>query len=203
MTPASQGITQLLFDWRCGNQSALENLITFVYDDLRRLAKRYLRFERRGHTLQTAALVNETYLRLLAQQETNFQDRSHFFAVAARIMRHLLIDHARTRHYAKRNGEGQVTLDESLGFTPEQSCDLLALNEALERLAAIDPRKARIVELSYFVGLSVEETAEALDLSDITIKREWLKSKAWLFRELSESKTDGHRTMGEDRSTSG
>ncbi|HKS40041.1 MAG TPA: sigma-70 family RNA polymerase sigma factor [Blastocatellia bacterium] len=200
MTSVSEGITELLFDWRGGNPLALENLIALVYDDLRRLAKRYLRSERRGHTLQTAALINETYLRLLAQQQTNWQDRAHFFGVAARIMRHLLIDHARTRQYAKRNGEHQVTLDESFAATPEQSFDLLALNEVLERLAAIDARKARIVELRYFVGLSVEETAEALELSDITIKREWLKAKAWLFREMSEHKTNDTRTMAEDRS---
>jgi len=186
MTSITQPITQHLFDWRSGSPTALENLIALVYDDLRRLARRYLRREHHNHTLQTAALVNETYLRLLAQQQTDWQDRTHFFAVAARIMRHLLIDQARTRRYAKRNVARQVTLDESLVATREQSGDLLALNEALERLAAIDPRKARIVELRYFIGLSVEETAEALSLSDITIKREWLKAKAWLFRELSQ-----------------
>ena len=199
MTPAGQGITQLLLDWRGGRDSALENLIGLVYDDLRLLAKRYLRRERPGHTLQTAALVNETYMRLLGQQETNWQDRAHFFAVAARIMRHLLIDHARTRAYGKRDAGYRVTLDESFAVKPEQSCDLLALNEALERLAAIDPRKARIVELRYFVGLSVEETADALSISDITVKREWLKAKAWLFRELSGQDTDDARTMAEDR----
>ena len=181
----SQGITQLLFDWRCGNTLALENLIALVYDDLRRLAKRYLRSERRGHTLQTAALVNETYLRLLSQQQTNWQDRAHFFGVAARIMRHLLIDHARTRLYARRNANNQITLDDSLVAAPEKSFDLFVLDEALERLAAIDSRKARIVELRYFIGLSVEETAEALEISGITVKREWLKAKAWLFREMS------------------
>ena len=185
MTTPAVGITQLLFDWRSGNQSALEKLITFVYDDLRRVAKRYLRGERQGHTLQTEALVNETYLRLLGQQGTDWQDRAHFFAVAARIMRHLLIDHSRTRGYAKRNGEMQVTLHEWSAVTPGQPCDLLALNEALERLATIDPRKVRIVELRYFVGFSAEETAEALELSEITVKREWLKAKAWLFRELA------------------
>lgn len=198
MTSVSEGITQLLFDWRGGNSLALENLITLVYDDLRRLAKRYLRSERRGHTLQTAALVNETYLRLLAQQQTNWQDRAHFFGVAARIMRHLLVDHARARQYAKRNANNQITLDDSMASAPEHSFDLLALNEALERLAAIDARKARIVELRYFVGLDVEETAEALGISDITVKREWLKAKAWLFREMSERKTDDPRTMAED-----
>ena len=167
------------------------------------MAKRYLSRERQGHTLQTAALVNETYLRLLGQQETNWQDRGHFFAVAGRIMRHLLIDHARSRGYAKRNGDHQVTLNELSAVTPEQSCDLLALNEALERLGAIDPRKARIVELRYFVGLSVEETADALEISDITVKREWLKAKAWLFRELSQRGINDARTMAEDRSASG
>ena len=201
MTSRSEGITQLLFDWHSGNPLALEKLIPLVHDDLRRLAKRYLRSERRGHTLQTAALINESYLRLLAQQETDWQDRAHFFSVVARIMRHLLIDHARTRQYAKRNGNNRITLDDSFA-APEQSFDLLALNEALERLAAIDARKARIVDLRYFVGLSVEETAEALEISDITVKREWLKAKAWLFREMSERQTDDPRTMAEDRSTS-
>lgn len=200
MKSMSEGITQLLFDWRCGNPSALESLIAIVYDDLRRLAKRYLRSERRDHTLQTAALVNETYLRLLARQQTNWQGRAHFFGVAARIMRHLLVDHARTRRYAKRNADNQVTLDDSFAATPEQSVDMLALNEALERLASFDARKARIVELRYFVGLSVEETAEALEIADITVKREWLKAKAWLFREMSECKTDDPGTMAEDRS---
>ena len=188
MTTATQGITELLFDWRSGKDLALDKLITFVYSDLRRVARRYLSRERQGHTLQTAALVNETYMRLLSEQETNWQDRAHFFAVAARIMRHLLIDHARNRRSGKRNGDLKVTLDESHAAAPEQSCDLLALNEALDRLAAIDPRKARIVELRYFVGLSVEQTADALEISDITVKREWLKAKAWLFRELSEEK---------------
>lgn len=197
MTTATLGITQLLFDWRGGNHSALEKLITFAYDDLRRVAKRYFRRERQGHTLQTAALVNETYLRLLNQQETDWQDSAHFFAVAARIMRNLLIDHARARHYAKRDGDLEVTLDESLAEGSAQSCDVLALNEALERLEEFDPRKARIVELRYFVGLSVEETAEALNVSGITVKREWLKAKAWLFRELIG--TNDARTMADDR----
>lgn len=199
MTPVANGITLLLFDWRGGNESAMDKLMTFVYDDLHRLAKRYLGRERRGHTLQTAALVNETYMRLLAQQETNWQDRAHFFAVAARIMRNLLIDHARTRRYAKREGGQRVTLDESFAIAREQSCDLLALNEALERLGAFDSRKARIVELRYLLGLSVEETAQALGISDITVKREWLKAKAWLFRELRGCETDDSRTVAGNR----
>lgn len=203
MAIPAQGITQLLLDWRGGEDSALENLIGLVYDDLRRLAKCYLRRERQNHTLQTAALVNETYLRLSTQQGTDWQDRAHFFAVAARIMRHLLIDHARTRGYAKRNGVHKVTLHEWSAVTPEQSCDLIALNESLERLAAIDSRKASIVELRYFAGLSVEETAEALKISDITVKREWLKAKAWLFRELSQQRMNDAGTVAEDRSASG
>jgi RNA polymerase sigma-70 factor, ECF subfamily len=190
MTTATQGITQLLFDWRSGNDSALEKLMRLVYGDLRRLAKCYLRGERQGHTLQTCALVNETCMRLLGQQETDWQDRAHFFAVAARIMRHVLVDHARARDYSKRNGGRRVTLKEWSAVAPERSCDLLALNESLERLAAVDPRKASVVELRYFAGLSVEETAAALGISDITVKREWLKAKAWLFRELSRQGND-------------
>ena len=202
MTTLAPGITQLLFDWRAGKDSALEKLIGIVYDDLRRLAKRFLRGERQGHTLQTAALVNETYMRLIGQQKIDWQDRAHFFAIAARTMRHLLIDHARTRGYAKRNGEMQVTLQEWSAVTPEESFDSLALNESLERLAALDPRKATIVELRYFAGLSVEETAAALNISDITVKREWLKAKAWLFRELRQQGMNDAGTMAEDRSAS-
>lgn len=203
MPTAAPGVTQLLFDWRAGNDSALEKLIGLVHDDLRRLAKRYLRRERPGHTLQTAGLVSETYLRLLAQQRTDWQDRAHFFAVAARIMRNLLTDYARTRGRDKRDSDLRVTLDESIAAQREPSPDLLALDEALDRLSAIDRRKAQIVELRYFVGLSVEETAEAIDVSDITVKREWLKAKAWLFRELSRLPPDNVRTMATNRPASG
>jgi RNA polymerase sigma-70 factor (ECF subfamily) len=203
MANVAPGVTQLLFDWRGGNDSALEKVIGLVHDDLRRLAKRYMRRERPGHTLQTAALVSETYLRLLAQQGTDWQDRAHFFAVAARIMRNLLTDYARTRGRAKRDGALRVPLDESIAAGRERPPDLVALDEALDRLAAIDPRKAQIVELRYFVGLSVEETAEAIGVSDITVKREWLKAKAWLFRELSRFTPDNVRTMATNRPASG
>lgn len=187
MALSQHEITRLLSDWRGGDRAALEKLMPLVYDELRRLARRYLNQERPGHTLQATALVNEAYLRLIDQQNSDWQNRAHFFAVAARIMRHLLVDHARARRYAKRGGGAQqVSLDEAAAVAPEQSFDLLALDEALNRLAAIDERKVVIVELRYFSGLSVEETAEAMRLSEITIKREWLKAKAWLYRELNQ-----------------
>lgn len=186
MALSQQEITRLLTDWRGGDRAALERLAPLVHDELHRLARHYLSRERPGHTLQATALVNEAYLRLIDQQNSDWQDRAHFFAVAARIMRHLLIDHARARRYAKRGGGArQVSLDEAAAISPEASLDLLALNEALDRLASIDERKVAIVELRYFSGLSVEETAAAMGLSEITVKREWLKAKAWLYRELN------------------
>lgn len=184
VTPGRE-VTQLLAEWRNGDRAALDQLMPLVYSELRNLAKRYMSRERTGHTLQTAALVNEAYLRLIDQQKVDWQNRTHFFAIAAQIMRHLLVDHARSRQYAKRGGGAiQVSLNEELAVAEEKSVDLLALDQALTRLAEIDERKSRIVELRYFAGLSAEETAEALGLSEITIKREWLKAKAWLFREL-------------------
>jgi RNA polymerase sigma factor (TIGR02999 family) len=185
MAHSQHEITRLLLDWRGGDRAALERLMPLVYDELRRLARHYLSQERSGHTLQATALVNEAYLRLIDQQNPDWQNRTHFFAVAARIMRHLLIDHARAHRYAKRGGGAQrVSLDEAVAITPEMSLDLLALDEALTRLATIDERKVVIVELRYFSGLSAEETAEAMSISEITVKREWLKAKAWLYREL-------------------
>jgi RNA polymerase sigma factor (TIGR02999 family) len=144
--------------------------------------------ERDGHTLQTNALVNEAYLRLVNQQGVDWQNRAHFFAIAAQVMRHLLVDHARAKQYAKRGGGSQqVTLNEGSALVDESPIEVLALNEALDRLAVVDLRKSRIVELRYFGGLSSEETAEVLGVSEITVKREWLKAKAWLFRELSQT----------------
>lgn len=186
--PTSANVTQLLIDWRGGNNDALNQLMPLVYDELRGLAKRYMRRESASHTLQTNALVNEAYLRLVNQQNVDWQNRAHFFAIAAQVMRHLLVDHARSKQYAKRGGGAvQVTLDEGLAASDENSVELLALHQALERLEAIDDRKSKIVELRYFGGLSTEETAEVLGVSEITIKREWAKAKAWLFRELSQS----------------
>ncbi|MFN0085746.1 MAG: sigma-70 family RNA polymerase sigma factor [Blastocatellia bacterium] len=185
MTAPTQQVTQLLVDWRNGNQAALDQLMPLVYDELRMIARRYLGREHAGHTLQPTALVNEAYLRLVDQQHIDWQNRAHFFAISARIMRHLLVDHARARQYAKRGGGAvQVSLAEDVASTPEQSIDLVALDQALTRLAGFDDRKNRIVELRFFGGLSADETAEVLGVSEITVKREWLKAKAWLFHEL-------------------
>ena len=187
MTSSAANVTQLLLDWRNGDQHALDALMPLVYDELRMIAKRYMGRERSGHTLQTGALINEAYLRLVDKQDVAWQNRTHFFAIAARIMRNLLVDHARAKQMAKRGGGAlQVSFNEALvGGDPEVTVDLLALDQALSRLSEVDERKCRIVELRFFGGLSAEETSEALGLSEITIKREWLKAKAWLFRELS------------------
>lgn len=182
-----ENVTQLLVNWRNGDESALDQLMPIVYDELHRLAKRYMSRERRNHTLQTTALVNEAYLRLVGQGQVEWRNRAHFFGVAAQVMRHVLVDHARSRQYAKRGGDAQrVTLNDDLAISHEDQIEVLALDEALNRLAALDERKSRIVELRYFGGLSVEETAEVLGLSAITVKRDWLKAKAWLYRELSQ-----------------
>jgi len=184
-TPPPHEITRLLRDWRGGNQAALDQLLPLVYDELRRLAGRYLRREPAGQTLQPTALVNELYLRLVDQPEVDWQNRAHFFAVAAQAMRFLLLDRARSKQQAKHGGGArQVELEETAVISAEPSTDLLALDEALTRLAVLDPRQGRIVELRYFGGLSTAEVAEVLGVSEITVKREWLKAKAWLYREL-------------------
>jgi len=181
-----QQVTQLLLDWRTGDRSALDKLMSLVYEELRRLAHHYMKAERVDHTLQTTALVNEAYLRL-AQQNIGCESRAHFFAIAANVMRHLLVDHARARQYGKRGGGAlRVTLEGKAVISPERSADLVALDEALSRLAAIDLRKSQIVELRYFGGMSVEQTAEVLTVSAITVKREWAKARAWLYRELNQ-----------------
>src|SRR6266850_2240185 len=166
MTASRQEVTQLLVDWRNGNKRALDELMPLVSDELHRLAKRYMSRENPGHTWQTTGLVNEAYLRLIDQENIQWQNRAHFFAISAQIMRHLLVDHARSRHYAKHGGGAHhVTLDEAMVSSPERDAHLVALDEALGRLAALDPRKGQIVELRYFGGLSAEETAEGLGLS--------------------------------------
>lgn len=188
MATSPQEVTQLLVDWRGGDQAALNKLMLLVYDELHAMARRYMKQERGDHTLQTTALVNEAYLKLLGGQSPDWQNRAHFFGVAAQVMRHLLIDHARSRRYARHGGSAmRITLDDNVAASPGESIDLLALDEVLDRLDAIDERKRQIVELRYFSGLSAEETAEVLGLSVITIKREWLKAKAWLYRELNQS----------------
>ena len=179
-------MTRLLVAWGDGDQAALEQLMPLVYEELRKLAHQHMRREHPGHTLQTTALVNEAYFRLVGQKQVRWQNRAHFFAISAQLMRRILVDHARGRQYAKRGGGAQkVSLDGVAVVAQEQAADLLALDEALRSLAAVDERKCRIVELRYFGGLGVEETAEALKLSPRTVMREWSMAKAWLYRALS------------------
>jgi RNA polymerase sigma factor (TIGR02999 family) len=186
MSALPQEITQLLISWSQGDQAALDQLIPLVYPELRRLAQRYMGRERLGHTLQTSALINEAYLRIVNQQEVVWQDRAHFFALAARVMRHILIDHARSHHYLKRGaGALHVPLDETAIVRQDRAAEFVALDDALTSLATIDERKSQIVELKFFGGLTVEEIAEVMKLSPITIKREWRSAKAWLHLQLS------------------
>lgn len=182
-----QDVTRLLKDWSNGDTSALEALMPLVYDELHRLASRYLSRERPDHTLQSTALVHEAYLRLISQRDVHWQNRSHFFGVAAQMIRRILVDHARAHQAAKRgSGAVKLSLDEALASPENQpDLDLLALDDALNRLAEIDPQQGRIVELRYFAGLSIDETAEVLHISPATVKRDWVMAKAWLFREIT------------------
>jgi RNA polymerase sigma factor (TIGR02999 family) len=186
MTAApSSEITALLIDWSNGDQAALEKLLPLVETELRRIAHNYMRRESRDHTLQTTALVNEAYLKLVDQKRTRWQNRAHFFGIAAQIMRRILLNYARDQHRQKRGGNAvQVSLSE-VSFVPlERTGDLIALDEALDRLALVDARKSRVVELRYFGGLDVDETAEVLKVSPITVMRDWKFAKAWLVREI-------------------
>ena len=180
-------VTQLLLDWSDGNQAALDQLLPLVYRELRRLAHQYLRKERAGHTLQTTDLVHEAYLRLVDQHRVHWQNRAHFFGVAAQLMRRILVDRARRARRAKRGGGvPKASLDQAALVAREATVDIIALDEALSRLAEIDGRKARVVELRFFGGLEVEETAAFLKVSPMTVMREWKMAKAWLHRALSE-----------------
>ena len=186
MPQSSEEITGLLRDWRNGNRDALDKLIPIVYDDLRRIARRYIRRQAAGQTLQTTAVVHEAYMRLAGKDDVDWQNRAHFYGVCAQVMRSLLVDRARARGAAKRGGGlYRAPMVDPLDPSDNKAIDIIALDGALEGLASIDPRKAKIVELRYFGGLTVEETASFLDLSPITIKREWLKAKAWLYNELN------------------
>jgi RNA polymerase sigma factor (TIGR02999 family) len=181
----SADVTALLSELTKGNPEASSKLVPLVYDQLRRLADSYMRRERTGHTLQTTALVHEAYLKLLGQHSVDWQNRAHFFGIAAQVMRRVLIDHARSHVRDKRGGGREhVQLDEALVFSPERSGEFLELNAALERLAAVDSRQAQIVEMRFFGGLTVEETAEVLRISPKTVKRDWSVAKAWLHGEL-------------------
>jgi len=187
MAAIPQEITELLMRWKGGDQDALDRLTQLVYPELRRMARQYMNRENPAHTLQTSALINEAYLRLVDQQHTQWNDRLHFFAVAAQIMRHILIDHARRRHFAKRGAGAQhVPLDETSVIHQDRAAEFVALDHALRRLADFDARKSQVVELKFFGGLTVEEIAEVMKLSPITIKREWRSAKAWLHLEISE-----------------
>jgi len=181
-------VTQLLLAWNEGDESALEKLVPLVYGELRRLAKRRMRLERPDHTLQTSALINEAYLRLVDIRNVHWHNRTHFFALCARLMRRILMDYARKRHYAKRGGGAQpVSLDQSL-VSKAPPTDLVAVDDALRAFAEVDARKAQVVELRFFGGLTIEETAEVLKVSPETVRRDWKIAKVWVLRDLSEDR---------------
>jgi len=186
MPNSPQEVTQLLVAWRNGDQNARDELIPLVYQELHRLAHHYMSHERPGHTLQTSALVNEAFLRLADQRDVQWQNRAHFIGIAGQMMRRILVDYARNRGYAKRGGSAlQVSLDEELIVSEERSAEVVALDDALQSLARLDERKSRLVELRFFGGLSIEETAEVLGVSPGTVMRDWTLAKAWLRREMS------------------
>jgi RNA polymerase sigma factor (TIGR02999 family) len=185
MPSSPQQISQLLVAWSNGDQAAIDQLMPLVYKELRRMAKRYMAGQPQGHTLQTTALIHEAYLRLVGQEGKRWQNRAHFFGVAAQAMRHILVDYARGRHTVKRGGEARaVSLDEAALVTKGQASEMVALDDALSRLAELAPRQSRVVELRYFGGMSVGEAAEVLKVSPETIMRDWRMAKAWLLREL-------------------
>ena len=186
MDPSPQQVTQLLVAWGEGDQAARDELMPLVYEELHRLAHRFISRERPGHTLQTTGLLNEAYLRLVDQKNVNWKSRAHFFGIAARLMREILVDYARKRSYAKRGGDAhRVPLDETMIVSEERAADVVALDDALKSLAQIDPRQSQIVELRFFGGLSIEETAEVLAVSPGTVMRDWTIAKAWLRRALT------------------
>jgi RNA polymerase sigma factor (TIGR02999 family) len=186
MTASPHQVTQLLAAWSDGDQAARDQLMPLVYDELHRLAHQYMNRERPGHTLQTSGLVNEAFLRLVDQRDVKWQNRAHFFGIAAQMMRRILVDYARNRRYAKRGGAAhQVSLEEAMIVSEERAADVLALDDALKGLAEFDLRKSQIVELRFFGGLSIDETAEVLAVSPGTVMRDWTLAKAWLRREMS------------------
>ncbi len=185
----SHEVTQLLQSWSHGNREALADLLPLVYDELRRLASSYMRFEAPGHTLQATALVHEAYMKLINQRDVSWKSRAHFFGIAAQMIRRILVDHIRATRAQKRgSGFADLSLDEALGVGEKKNWEIIALDDALKTLAKVDPQQARIVELRFFAGLSIEETATIVGISPATVKRDWVTAKAWLFRELSRTK---------------
>jgi RNA polymerase sigma factor (TIGR02999 family) len=192
--PAKQDVTQLLKAWSSGEQEALDQLIPLVYHELHRLAHRYMGRERGAHTLQSTALVHEAYERLIHLKDVSWQNRAHFFAVSAQVMRRILVDYARARRYSKRGGEWrQVPLNEAVALFRDRQTDIVALDDALKTLAGIDARKSQVVEMRFFGGLSIKEVAEVLSVSEETILRDWRLAKVWLLRELSQNEPDEER----------
>ena len=186
MTLSPHEVTLLLVAWSDGDEAAREQLVPLVYDELHRLAHQYMNRERPGHTLQTSALVNEAFLRLIDQKDVHWQSRAHFFGIAAQMMRRILVDYARGRRYAKRGGDARhISLNEVAIVSEERAAEVVALDDALTGLAAIDPRKSQMVELRFFGGLTIEETAEVLAVSPGTVMRDWTLAKAWLRREIN------------------
>ena len=199
---STQQVTRLLVNWSNGDQSALEQLTPLVYSELRRLAGRYLRKERPDHTLQSTALVHEAFLRMIDQRSVKWQNRAHFFGVAAQMIRRILVDHARSRYASKRGaGAPRLSLDEAIALPERRDLDLVALDDALNSLAKIDPQQSRIVELRFFTGLTVEETAEVLGISPATVKRDWVTAKAWLYRDISRATASSGGVAGSAVST--
>ena len=191
-SPTPSEVTRLLKEWGKGDTSARDQLIAIVYSELRAIAARYLRRERQDHTLQPTALVNEAYLRLIDQKQVEWQNRAHFLGVAAKMMRRILVDHARTHNRVKRgSGAQRVSLDEAVTIAEDRAADLVELDRALDALAAFDERKSRVVEMRYFGGLSVEETAEVLNISLITVARDWKLAKAWLYTRIEDGGPNG------------
>jgi RNA polymerase sigma factor (TIGR02999 family) len=186
------GITELLIGWNQGDKGALDRLMPLVYNELRNVARHRLAAEDSRQTLESAALVNETYLRLVDQERVEWRNRAHFFAISARMMRRILVDHARQRRAAKRGGDRPgLSLDPSLGLMDRKDLDVVALDEALDTLSKLDPQQARVVELRFFGGLTIEETSEALHISPATVTRDWVTAKAWLFDQLNREKVPG------------
>src|SRR6266404_3922327 len=189
MSPSPGTISRLLVDWREGDRGALDKLVPLVYRELRRLAGYYMRRQRGDHTLQTSALINEAYLRLIDYKNMRWENRAHFYAIAAQAMRRIVVDHARDRGYQKRGGGAlKVSFDEAVIGAEERGAELIALDDALKDLAAIDPRKCQVVELRYFGGLSVDETAEVIGVSSVTVMREWRSAKGWLLKAIRQGK---------------